>query len=367
MLRSGRLLIVLIFFLNLTANGQFDNSWYKNFKGKIFSQGAEMHIIKLKNEVKGYLYYNNYRLPLQILGTVSGDSIQLSAYSNDYETENFNGIFKSGRYSGSYEHWKDTALLSQFNFDFTEDVSASKKFDFEYVTGSIELFKGWKDTPTADYLEGSIWPSESYSNYSFLRNEICSFINMPAGITMIGKELNERKKKYFKDYLETNKDVTKKEISEIGYPSSYSQEEQDITVIAYIDENLAVLATLWYSYLGGAHGNHATSFRTIDIAGKRTIGLKDIVNDDGISALPKLIENHFRIQFDVKESQTLTDWGLLVDTIPVTENVCLTPGCLMFCYAPYEIGPYAMGEAVIYIPVNEIYKYLNPGIKKLIY
>ena len=367
-MRIFRYLIVTAYVLALTINtlSSKEISWYKNFKGKVGSYPAEIHICKFKDEIRGYFYYDKFKQPLIILGNLVGDSLKLMAYSNNFDSENFDGILKSGKYSGEWTKWKEAAKTGQFSFEFQEDISKLELFEFVYVSGHVDLFKMWDKSPTADYLEGTIWPTEQYMDYSVVRKEICTEKNMPTGLNAIGVELLERKDKFLKDYFKTNEGITKKEIEKYGYTSTFNQEEQGITVITYYDKNIFVISTGWYSYTGGAHGIYGTGYRIIDLVNKKMIGLKDIINDEGLNALPDLLVKNFRKQFGVKDDQTLSDFGLSSDSIHVTENVCLTPGCLMFSYTPYEIGSYAMGEMVIYIPINEIDSYLKPEIKKLI-
>jgi soluble P-type ATPase len=82
--------------------------------------------------------------------------------------------------------------------------------------------------------------------------------------------------------------------------------------------------------------------------------------------LPVLLEKNYREQNDVDPKQTLSEAGLFIDTIRANENFMITPGALIFHYVPYEIGPYAAGEIVIYIPFGEIEFYLKPEMKKLL-
>src|SRR3990170_4392250 len=80
---------VCVLLLNLNILNSKEISWYKNFKGKISSYPAEIHICKFKDEIRGYFYYDKFKQPLIILGSLSGDSLKLMAYSNNYDSENF--------------------------------------------------------------------------------------------------------------------------------------------------------------------------------------------------------------------------------------------------------------------------------------
>jgi hypothetical protein len=151
----------------------------------------------------------------------------------------------------------------------------------------------------------------------------------------------------------------------LGYTSMYNLSEEDQLQIAYFDKNLFVVSRFGYSYTGGAHGNYGTGFSVYDLKNKERLKLSDVLTEAGIKILPEILEKNFRKQYKVEDTQSLSEYGLFDDTIHVNENFILTPGCMVFDYVPYEIGPYAAGEIKIYIPMIDIDKYLQPRIIKL--
>lgn len=357
-----RKIAVFIFFVFVFSGYSKDVSWYKYMEGKIGEYPVIMHLHKYGEQVSGYYYYEKFRQPMYILGNFTGDSLSIFAYLNAPDGEYFRGVLKGDSYKGEWNNDKQ-----KLKYSLKENKVKSIMFEYVYVQGNEMLFKDLKDiSPTAGYLEASIWPAERNPDYKFINQSICLAKGYPGTVISIGGEMLANKKKFMEDFREQNKSVTKKEIEDAGYGNSYSMEEQDNMDIAFWDDRLLVLSRFSYMYSGGAHGNYATGYYNYDLVNKKELKLKDIISDDGIKALPKILEANFRKQNAVPENQTLSEFGLFTDTIHVTENICFTPGCMMFDYVPYEIGPYAAGELRIYVPIHEIEKYLSDRVKKLL-
>lgn len=357
-----RKIVVFTFLVFTISIFSKDVSWYKYMEGKIGEYPVIMHLHKYGEQLSGYYYYEKYRQPINLIGDFKGDSMSIFAYLNAPDGETFKGVLKGDVYSGEWSTDKQ-----KLKFSLKENEAKSDMFEYVYVTGEELLFKDLKDkSPSASYLEASVWPSDKYVNYNFIRQSICLAKGYPGTVISIGGEMLANKKKFMENFREENKSVTKKEIEDIGYGSSYSMQEQDNMDIAYIDDKILVLSRFSYMFTGGAHGNYATGYYNYDLVNKKELKLKDIISDDGIKALPKILEANFRKQNAVPDNQTLTEFGLFTDTIHVTENICFTPGCIMFDYVPYEIGPYAAGEIRIYVPINEVEKYLSDRVKKIL-
>jgi len=146
----------------------------------------------------------------------------------------------------------------------------------------------------------------------------------------------------------------------------YSFTDEDNLVISYFDDKLFIISRMYYLYAGGAHGDYGTGFTVYDLVNKKKLEISDILLSEGIKKLPSVLEKNFRKQYAVDDKMSLQDYGLFVDTIPVNDNFTFTPGGMAFNYVPYEISSYAQGEIMIYIPLEEIEKYLVPDIKKLL-
>jgi hypothetical protein len=358
-MKKFAVLAVLILSVNLFAK---DVSWYKCFKGKIGDYPVTLHINKYGEQVTGYYNYDKYAQPLTVMGTSKGDSLILSVYFGNEDYENFSGKLFKGKYSGRWESDKNKSM----NFELNEDTKISGMYEFVYVTGEKKLLKDYKNSPYASYLEGTIWPTDDNPRAEMLEKILITERHFPAGTTSPGERMLANKNEFFANYKKDNKDVTVAELKDLGYTSMYNLAIEDYLRIAYQDEKILVLSGFSYAYTGGAHGNYGTGFTTYDIKTGKKFSVGEVLTDEGVKEMPKLLEKNFRRQNNAPETQSLTEFGLLVDTIYANDNFALTPGCLMFSYTPYEIGPYAAGEINIYIPINEVEKYLKPKALQLI-
>lgn len=358
-MRKISILIVVFALFSATLFSE-EVSWFKVFKGKLGGVSVTLNLVKYSGEIKGYYYYDKYKIPLTIFGSTSNDSLNLISYLNSYDTEYFKGVLKNGKFSGNWKDSKDKSL----EFDLKEDRKLSSQFEFVFVNENRKLFKSEENSPYAEYVEGIIWPGSSYDNAVILKAAILKEKNFPAGNESPGEIMLKNRKKYIESFLEENKKFSKEDIDDLGF--SYTMIDHDVMIPVYFDENLFVFSRYWYNYSGGAHGNYGTQFRNFDLKKNKFLELNDILTQDGIKALPGLLEKYYRIQNNVDPSKSLQEDGLFTDTIHVTENFMITPGGLIFDYVLYEIAPYAGGELVIYIPVNEISLYLKPREKELV-
>jgi hypothetical protein len=355
-------LVLSLLVLPLSAFAK-EASWYKCFKGKISGYPVTFQLHKYTDQVTGYYYYDKYMMPLVVYGSSKGDSLNLAAYINSNVTEHFMGILKNGVYSG---HWSLGGDSSDLDFSMKEDAKLSAMFEFVYVKGEKDLFRNFEKSPDATYLEASVWPTTEYPNYRFIRKSICEEKKISTRLVELEPKLKDNMRDFFANYMKEYESITTKEIEDMGWTSMYNVAEDDVLGITYYDKNLFITSRFMYAYTGGAHGNYSTGYNVYDLKNSEKLALSNVLTDEGIKNLPDLLEKNFRMQNQVPETQSLQEFGLFTDTIHVTENFLITPGCMMFCYVPYEIGPYAMGEARIYLPINEVEKYLKPRAKELL-
>lgn len=117
------------------------------------------------------------------------------------------------------------------------------------------------------------------------------------------------------------------------------------------------------TYEGGAHGNHASSYHTLDIATGKALKLADLVQPGYEEKWAALGRAEILKTYGQKPDASLRDAGLFDDKLELNENWFLVPGGIGFSYAPYEIGPYALGEVQFILPWKDIIDDLKPGTK----
>ena len=123
----------------------------------------------------------------------------------------------------------------------------------------------------------------------------------------------------------------------------------------------------FYSYTGGAHGMYGELYFNYDAKTAHEILLLSLFSPDELKKLNVLGEQIFRKQEKLKEDEDLKEAGYFFDNgFSLTPNFLIAKDGLYFYYAPYEIGPYALGAINLFIPYSKI-KELLPEHKKLYY
>jgi hypothetical protein len=337
------------------------SSWYKCFNGNIDKYPVSLHLHKSGHQYAGYYYYTSRQEPVSLAGedTTQAGKIVLTAYLPEEATESF--VFSVTGSSAAGE-WKESAKGRTLPFSATEAPSPLD-FDFIYAEGVSALRPGMKESPVASFDAASVWPKGSTVQASLLKRIIRETFNETNSTEEIGRIFLRQKKRFFTDYLAGYKDVKIEELED-GY--AYNMDQTDRVMIAYQSPKLVVLARSWYSYTGGAHGNYGTSYIAVNLVNNKKIRLSDVVSAAGQGRLASLLEKSFRTAYHEKDSNPLSEGGLFEDKIEPNDNFFVTGKGIGFCYNPYEIGPYALGEIDIFIPYTDLDAYLQPGFKKLI-
>lgn len=325
-------------------------SRYSWLSGTIGTVPITMHLHQYGKNVVGYYYYNKQQQPISCRGTVEKDSLHLSAYLGSSIDETFAGIWKASQVSGK---WLNSQTNKSLSFALQVDAAKSAQFTYVFVTGSKIPAKGKADGPQAEYVEGTIWPTDP-------GNKLTAAIRKQADIaanTSPGAAFLKRKNAFLADYVKETTSVSQKELTESG--GMYSRSTDSNLILAYLTDQLAVLASSTYEYTGGAHGNYGTAYSTIDLKTGKVLNLSDILTPAGKQKLPALLAANFRKQYGVKPNESLESAGLFEKQIKPNDNFYLTATNLTFCYNPYEIGPYAMGQVFISIPLSQLDGVLN--------
>ncbi len=360
-------LAISLLSLSIAGSGQ-TTGWYKSFTGAISKSPVTLHLHKMGQTYAGYYYYNTVQQPIYLIGddTATGDGrIRLNGFAPqndaDYTSEVLTLSIKGSKCTGQ---WQKDETATGLPFSATEKYPSSFLFDMIYTAETVKLKPEMAGSPEASFEAASVWPKEKTTASVFTR----LLINAAFGATNtrqeIGKTLLDNKKEFIDHYLEENKNVPDSEI--VQNIQSYTNSETRRMLVVYHSPQLLTLGSRYYSYAGGAHGNYGTTYTTIDLSSIKKLVLADILTPDGIDNLNGLLEKHFRQQYRLEDTESLGEGGLFEDTIAANDNFYITGKGIGFSYAPYEIGPYALGEINLFIPFTELSAYLQPDFKKLI-
>jgi hypothetical protein len=336
-------------------------SWYKMFKGKIDKYSVTLHLHKTGYNYDGYYYYDLQQKLLYFSGDdkrVKG-KIQLISYGDREEAEFF--IFLSAGNTITGE-WKKTDKSRPLAFSAVE-TSMSINFAYVFTSGSTKLRPKWKESPEASFNAASVWPTGKTPTDEFLKTEIRHSFNEKSTGEEIGALLLRSKKQFFTDFIDETKDLSDTELKQ--ETMVYSMESDGKLLVAYHSPKILSLAHYSYSYTGGAHGNYGTSYITINLTSNKVLALDNIINDAGRKQLRSLLEKEFRNQYNLRPTDSLSECGLFENKIEPNENFYITEKGIGFCYVPYEIGSYVMGQIEIFIPFADLKNYLKADFKTL--
>ena len=174
----------------------------------------------------------------------------------------------------------------------------------------------------------------------------------------------QQRQQYFKHYREdaAARRPTPADTAGLGaFAPGLRYASQTATYVLYQQGNLLGLGVLRYDYSGGAHGNYGTAVASYDLRTGRRLRYADIFRPAAARQLPALLARAVRPLVGLRPDEPL-DKALLVNKLPVTHNVLLTEGGVVFLYQPYEIGPYSQGEIQVFLPLAALRALLRPGL-----
>ena len=156
-------------------------------------------------------------------------------------------------------------------------------------------------------------------------------------------------------------DATATADSTEAYRPSLRYASQSSASVICQQGDLLSLRILDYSYSGGTHGSFGSTVRSFDLRTGRVLAFADLFRPEARTQLLPLLERGVRRTLGIGDNERL-DTQLLENEVPLTTNVCLTPGGALFVYLPYEIAAYALGEVPVFVPMAELRPLLREGL-----
>ncbi|NML67510.1 DUF3298 and DUF4163 domain-containing protein [Hymenobacter sp. RP-2-7] len=146
-----------------------------------------------------------------------------------------------------------------------------------------------------------------------------------------------------------------------SYRATLNYEQQTASYVLFRGGDLLSVAYFTYDYSGGAHGNYGTTGASYDLRTGRRLRYDDIFLPSAAPSLPALLATAVRPLVGLKPGEAL-DKTLFVKRMPITHNVYLTAGGVVFTYQPYEIAAYAQGEVAVFLPLGQVRGLLRQGL-----
>ncbi len=351
--------IVLIIFLYSCNTGKLSVSepanWYRTYSGKMGDKEIVLHLSKA-DSYKGYLWLKEVPDPVMVYSDPTiistGDSIYLNG-GNANSWLSLKGILKeniTGQMSIQINGVSDPAE----NVHLTPDDSFTA-FDFPYTKANAKLPQEIKNESTFEYFMGTVWPWEKNLLGDKLKPHVKELLGMPSPDTDVSVWMDSLTNNNLKKWKTEGDKLTPEDAEMMGM--SFSKQVLNYLGVMYENEETITLAHYVYDYEGGAHGNYSTILLNIDKTSGRKLLPEDILSPDGINALPRLLDQSARNQYQISNNGPLKDNGFFVDTLKPTTNFYLTSKGLGFYYTPYEIKPYSDGEINLFIPKEALQDY----------
>jgi len=182
-----------------------------------------------------------------------------------------------------------------------------------------------------------------------------------APVVALDKLYQQQRDTLYKSYRDDVAMMLKDTPADERPSATLNYEEQTSTQVLYQGGDLLSLGYFTYSYSGGAHGMNTTFGASYDLRTGRRLRYDDIFRPEAQAQLPTLLASAVRPLVDLKPGEAL-DKALFVKQMPVTHNVYLTAGGVVFIYQPYEIASYAQGEVRVFLPLAQVRGLLREGL-----
>jgi Protein of unknown function (DUF3298) len=340
--------ILLLLVVATQTTAQSTTSSFRSFTGTIGKTPFTILLHGAGSDYSAYVYDMNTQEPYLLTAQKQKPNMIILTGAKPGSNYNEKWILKitGKKVSGSFSQNKKILTLTAYERNFEPNAR------FIYAKHKEKLNSD-NSAPTATFYQSGIW-YEGNNSINKLLWPNC--INQTAGQYFIAN-----KNEFIRYFKEEHKELKPSDYN--GMQSIYNRDTYSELLTSYVSQNLLVFSASSYSFSGGAHRNFGTGHFVIDMRNEKLLSLKDIISDT-IALIP-ILEKAFRKFYNVDKTTSLTEAGLFQNTIPVTDNFILTQKSLGFTYNPYEIGPYAMGQITIYIPLEECRSLISESAKNI--
>lgn len=328
------------------------------FTGKIGNYPITMQLQSQGQTYRGNYSYDRVGIPMSIAGESKAGIISLEHFSEDPEVFRLT-LDPSGNMSGVWDAGGGKKVLPVT----LNAMRSAPAFNVYALSDSSKPLQG-RPAVRVEYEGEVAWPVGEGRLERFMKQRIALMLGRDTNRVISPSDLMLKQQNgFFKEHLDMIKDLTAAELEDQG--SSLSWGMMQVVQVEYRSTAYMCVSSMQWQFTGGAHGNGATLYEIWDLQKLRKTGLKDIITPAGLKALPGLLEKHFRRKYEVPAGAPLQEHGLFENRITeVTDNIYLTSKSLIFSYTPYEIGPYAMGQIEIPIPLAELTLFLQPDFRR---
>ncbi len=131
-----------------------------------------------------------------------------------------------------------------------------------------------------------------------------------------------------------------------------------------VNEQSCTYLISFSEYMGGAHPNHASVVMSYDFTRGKCIDYAYLFKEGADSKLQGLILESLAANMAVSVKEL--DSELLVKPLPVSKDVYVLNGMLVFHYNPYDILPYSYGTIDVDVAPYQVRDYLTPEAYRML-
>lgn len=178
-----------------------------------------------------------------------------------------------------------------------------------------------------------------------LDNHVINLISSEANPEI--SDLEELSEKFLADYREA--------------AENFSEEppwEAYVNENVYLrDESIVSIGITTEIFSGGAHGYKTLTFINFDPETGKILTAEEIFSPEFLS----FVETRFRQEQGIPESDNINSTGFWFEdeTFNLPENIGFTEEKVILVYNSYEIAPYAAGDIIMEIPMEEVRSFLK--------
>ena len=161
------------------------------------------------------------------------------------------------------------------------------------------------------------------------------------------KSLDSLAEKFLTDYREAAENFTEEPPWE-----AYVNEQ-----ISFKSDSIISVSITTEIFSGGAHGYKTLTFLNFDPKTGKILSKNDIFEED----FTAFAEGKFRQQQEIPEGDNINSTGFWFEkeTFSLPENIGFSREKLVLVYNSYEIAPYAAGDIVLEIPLEEVRPFIR--------
>lgn len=253
---------------------------------------------------------------------------------------------ESGTAAGKEEQQQETQSSTE------ENVPENDKNDDDSINDKIpQIAIGQKTQNWYTDDNEVLLLEESYSTVKIVND---GFENLASSLSRWSEEQITPRE----ELLESAKD----HYDTVGEKELFTNYYSDETIsIGRIDSNIISLIGVFSEYSGGAHGMYGTAGYTYDVESGQELSLADLLTDEEAfyDAATEYITNALYEEFG---DGLFPDYQKTVEDHWTGEygiTYYLDASGIVIVYNPYDVGPYAMGEAHVTLPYGEFGAYIN--------